>query len=89
MQYKPLESAVKYFIGLYGSAKGIVQKLDSLIPSSGLEFAVAGIPNSALSTRTEATDKMQGYLLAAYGVNGYVRTGRKELWHEAMGNKSL
>ena len=77
MQYKPLESAVKYFTGLYESAKDIVQKLEnSLIPSSGLELAVAGVPNSVLKRQPETPDKLQGYFFADYGVRDYRRTGR-------------
>ena len=78
MMYKPLETAVSYFKDLYHGAHNITRKIgNSLMPISGLELAVAGVPNPVLSARTEAPGKMQGYLLAVYGVDNYVMTGRK------------
>ena len=77
MQYKPFESAVKYFIGVYESAKNIVQKLEnSLIPNSGLELAVAGMPNLVLNRQPETPYKTEGYLFAEYSVRDYRRKGK-------------
>ena len=79
MMYKPLETAVSYFKDLYRGAHNVAQKIgNSLMPGSGLELAVSGVPNSVLSTRTEAPDKLRGYLLAKdYGVRDYQLRGRK------------
>ena len=73
MQYKPLELAVDYFRDFYGGAKNVVQKLrNSLMPSSGLELAVAGMPNSLIDKKpAETSDKSQGYFFAEYGVKDY------------------
>ena len=81
MQYKPLETAERYFTNLYQDAKNIAQKIgNSLLPNSGLELALAGVPNSVL--RGVSNDpKLQGYLLAEYSVRDYQKSGRGVIVH--------
>ena len=62
MHYKPLESAVKYAVELYNTlyqhAADFTQKIGNSLMPSGLELAVAGVPNSFMSKRPiETIDK--------------------------------
>ncbi len=46
------------------------------MPSSGLELAVSGVPNSVFNESTTQTpDKLKGYLFADHGVRSYRREG--------------
>ena len=92
MNYNPLESVVNYFKSLYQGVRGalgdITQKVNiSLIPSSGLEFAVAGVPNSVLNRQPETQDNLQGYFFEDYGVRSYGRIGRNVVVTRSDGTK--
>lgn len=89
MDYKPLKDVMNYLRKGYDN---LTERVGSLLsPNSGLELAVAGIPNGySNKLPIEIQDKLQGYSFASKGNKGgakrrgsssitYTRAGRSEL----------
>ena len=80
MDYRPIKNAMSYLTDVYCGIKDLTQKIGNSLKPSGLELALAGVPNSVLYKPQPfqlERSKLQGYFFADYGIKSFNPQHRK------------